>query len=704
MVADFARKYLRILLHTLDFTEDKIALFDLPALEIDTPDVKGGLMVIRGLTISLSSLTVIAHGVEVGIKLSDDMELALVCDEVEIKFFRKIKISDCYGNLKGGLYEMTFGQLAQDTRDAKGNHMMFETDTPILQAAGAAVEAGLHRTSSIDSGSGGPQAFSRAPTFPPALPPRNSGESNGDGTPSSLSRASTMKDNTPSTMSKLSTMISAQTEQSFPQSTNHVWNGEPVTMVDKMTGGAAPDDLGSPGKAAQSIKKLSPDNEAAARKYREMLHNIKDTSIIGQAKQALDTRHFGERYVGATRIIGDTLDPHDNNALRSATCSWLHDQPSIPHPSKRSIKVTTLQNLSTPESKKFMHRLPLLLRLLLNPLAYFHPITIDSITAGASGKWVEQMLQENVLKGHTEQDNQLHNLLGRVSEWLTDANFVLELGNVNAQGQVPISTAYDISTHLSFDDVMAYRTVSRDTHLKQVVRLGGADCRIEIPSFLLPHHEHLLPPVPTREEQRAQEAEVRDADGRPKTIQAEAELSKLVNDQCAGRISVHIRMPAVIDQDLLNFVAALVKATKLIELDKSGAHGPTTYGSYGAAPDPETSSISDENIEPTLSHSSTMSSTTSNINSKLKNIYSHHIRDVKGFTKDLTKSLANDIQRGIKRTTVDAVVNDRWIAKLVGKIAKNLEQMRGDVGYSGELPIALEPYRKMAETEKKILP
>jgi hypothetical protein len=43
---------------------DKLALFNLPALEIDT-DVDG-LLVIRGITISFSTLTLIAHGIELG--------------------------------------------------------------------------------------------------------------------------------------------------------------------------------------------------------------------------------------------------------------------------------------------------------------------------------------------------------------------------------------------------------------------------------------------------------------------------------------------------------------------------------------------------------------------------------------------------------------------------------------------------------------
>lgn len=45
-----------------------------------------------------------------------------------------------------------------------------------------------------------------------------------------------------------------------------------------------------------------------------------------------------------------------------------------------------------------------------------------------------------------------------------------------------------------------------------------------------------------------------------------------------------------------------------------------------------------------------------------------------------------------------------WIAKLVGKIAKQLENAMGDVGYSGDLPIPLDTYRKNAEPFTKLLP
>ena len=74
-VGNLTRKGLRALLKQLHFIDDKIAFFNIPALEIDT-DVDG-LMVLRGVTFSLSNLSFVVHGVEVGIKLSDDMELAI---------------------------------------------------------------------------------------------------------------------------------------------------------------------------------------------------------------------------------------------------------------------------------------------------------------------------------------------------------------------------------------------------------------------------------------------------------------------------------------------------------------------------------------------------------------------------------------------------------------------------------------------------
>ena len=149
--ADLARKNSRRALRQLQFTRDKIALFNLPALEIDT-DVDG-LFVIRGITISLSSLTIVAHGIElgtlhyspcfrlllmafVGLKLADEIELAAHADQVTIALFRHITIGDCFMNIKGGKPEMTFGDLGDDVNEV-ADESVFLGDTPLLRAATA---------------------------------------------------------------------------------------------------------------------------------------------------------------------------------------------------------------------------------------------------------------------------------------------------------------------------------------------------------------------------------------------------------------------------------------------------------------------------------------------------------------------------------------------------------------------------------------
>jgi len=223
----------------------------------------------------------------------------------------------------------------------------------------------------------------------------------------------------------------------------------------------------------------------------------------------------------------------------------------------------------------------------------------------------------------------------------------------------------------------------------------------------MPHHEHLLPPLPTSADRRAGEAAVRDADGHPATVLAEHELGKLERDETAGKLSVHARLPAVVDQELLNFVAALVKATKLIEMDKSGLTSPK---SVPVDADSDTASL-DERLDENESLSRESTQSQSHGHGRFKALHMGYLKDIKGvtkdftgMTKDFTKAVSHDIRHSIKRTTVDAVVNDKWIAKLVGKVAKQLENALGDVGYSGELPIALGPYRDQAETASKILP
>jgi len=575
IVGDFARKNLRRLLKQLHFIDDKIAFFDIPALEIDTE--VDGLMVLRGITFSLSSLSFVVHGVEVGIKLSDDMELAIQTETVRVKLFRGIEIGDCFANLKGGQYEMTFGSLEGKTKDADGNAVFVES-TPLLKAASREADTRCLDSVEVDT----------------------------------------------------------------------------VKMIDKMTDGSAPEDATAK-EGLQGMKKLSPDNEEANGRYQKNVKFIEETNGIYEARQ--NVKSITKKTLDDER----SFDPTDDNAVRAAICSQLHGEPSVPHPPQRSIKVTTLQNLSPPYVRRFLHRLPMLLRLLLNPLSYFHPVKISSITATASGRWIDSMLVENIFLDYADQDHEIKNLKKRISSWLSDANFAVGLSGITGIASVPFISTYDIRCQLVFDDMMSYRALPAQLDLKQVVRLGGADATFIVPSFLLPHHEHILPPVPSKDDKQDLEKQIDEADGKPKTVQAEQELKQAKKDETNVKLSVHARLPACFDQEMLDFVAALVKATKVVEMEK------------------------DRDREKEESEAD---------------------EEINGIVK-FGKKVKGGIKDGVKRKVVDGIVNDRWIAKMVGKITRKLETAQGEVGYSGDLPVPLEVYRNAGWEKRegeKLLP
>lgn len=565
--SDFARRNLRKLLKELHFIDDKIAFFEIPALEIDTE--VDGLLVVRGVTFLISTLSFVVHAVEVGIKLSDDMELAIQTERVEVRLFRGIWIGDCYANIKGGKYEMTFGDLGEKTMDGHGNQVFVE-GTALLRAASRGSSEHLSPVDTID-----------------------------------------------------------EREAKMMQK-----------MTEKMTNGHAPVD--STTKAGlKGMETMSPDNEIASGRYSQILDYIKETSDIHQAREEL---------MEATNK--DIYD--DENTLRAGICSQLHSRPSVPHPPRRSVRVSTIKNSTHPRIKRFEHRLPMLLRLLLNPLSYFHPVHFSAIIATASGRWIDSMLVNTIFKSYAENDSEIRQLQNKISAWLADANFVIELGAILGIAQVPVIPSFDITCNLNIGDVMAYRALPAQVHLTQVVRIGGADATFRVPTFLLPHHEHLLPPPPTPDDEEELQKNVEEADGLPNKLQAENALEQKMKDETNVKMSVHARLPACFDQELLDFIAALVKATKVVEFQKQD----------------------------------------SPMDEEVKNI------------KEFSRAIGAGLRGGIKKAVVDGVVNERWIAKLVGKITKKLEQAQGDVGYSGDIPVQLAPYRTgLIEIEgEKILP
>jgi len=236
-------------------------------------------------------------------------------------------------------------------------------------------------------------------------------------------------------------------------------------------------------------------------------------------------------------------------------------------------------------------------------------VHFSSITATASGAWIDSILLSKVFKHYWQHDHEIRLLKERLSSWLSDANFAVELGSILGLAQVPFLSNYNINCNLQVEDVMAYRTLPKQIHLSQVVLLGGADASFVVPSFLLPHHEHILPPLPTSDEKQHLQNSIDDADGKPKTLQAQTELAQKEKDETNVKISVHARLPAVFDQELLDFIAALVKATKVVEIEKAPS-----------AMDEEVNGI-----------------------------------------KEFGRALRGGVREGVKKVVVDGVVNDRLV-------------------------------------------
>jgi hypothetical protein len=608
-----ARRFLRnTILRDLHFINDQIALFDLPALEIDT-EVKG-LFVIRGATLSLSTMTLVVHGVEAGIKLSEDIELAIQTDRVVVPLFREITVDDIYANVKGGDWEVNFGDVEYGKPEPEDDTFV-ASDTAILRAASVAA----------------------------------------DGT--------------------------------YPRR---------VSMVRQMTADRRPSDTSELESAFASVKKLSPNEEDAHKKYEELVKNIHDTSVITEARKTLREAALDE-----TREHKLDLDNEDD--MRAAICAHIHNGPSIPHPPKKSIRVSTLRKTDYPNVKAFLHRLPFLYRLMLSPLCYFHPVKFKSITAAGSGKWFVSLMRQYLFKHYVGQDSEIRRLEARISAWCADANFAVELGPIIGEASFPINTNYNIKCHLKMEDVMAYRALPEAVELEEVVRLGGADAVLTIPTFLFPHHEHIFPAKSTDFELMEIEEAIKEVAGTPKEAYARRNLKKLQRDEASMHVSAHAHLPAQFNQELLNFVAALVKATKVIESDKSFEEAKVIRELKRVA-----MVASDSDVDSVASADTTNTNNTTDTMDSSKTVGSN-----KGF-KDFFKKVDNGIKDASAKTmvgmrkagvnTVSAMANDRWIASLVGKITRKLGKAQGEVGYSGEVPIPLGKYRVRHESLTKILP
>ena len=190
------------------------------------------------------------------------------------------------------------------------------------------------------------------------------------------------------------------------------------------------------------------------------------------------------------------------------------------------------------------------------------------------------------------------------------------------------------------------------------------------------------------------ETEMAETDNVAKALQAKKTLKQLSKDQANMHISAHAHLPMVVSQEMLNFTAALVKATKVIESDKDFEEARVLRDLKRVS-----SNVSDTESLSSLNSVATDTTATPSEDKSFKAF----LRKVDTGFKDASQKTAAGMRKaGVN--TVSAMANDRWIARLVGKVTRKLEKAQGEVGYSGDVPILLAPYRVKHEDDAKILP
>lgn len=409
-------------------------------------------------------------------------------------------------------------------------------------------------------------------------------------------------------------------------------------------------------KTPQDVKSSQYGVRDSGGRYSELRNQVWDTSPINESRK------------NARDVEGTNGKQLTEREMRAATCGRLAGSPAVPHTPASSIRVTTLQNLIPRWLARFLARLPLLLRIMLSLLSYLHPITIPSITIAGPGHWLAEILQRRVLDHYLEDSNEAHDLQNQAREWLENAVFSVDFTRISALGQVPVRTMHDVTAGLRCADTTVHRTAP--DVVETVMDLEGADLEFVLPSYLLPHHQHLVPEKPSRA-RRSEEGQQREHGGKhSRAAQVDEDA-----DEAHIYLRAHANLPAATDHSLLEFIVDLANVSKIFEMQQQDQESSEEPGQPDQDSKENGNSEEDAESKPGLRE-------------RTKRALRDHV-------KDRAKQLA---MRGLNND------QSEWVKTMVRNTASQLERMHGDVGYSGNIAVSLGPYRGSHELPSKLLP
>lgn len=256
----------------------------------------------------------------------------------------------------------------------------------------------------------------------------------------------------------------------------------------------------------------------------------------------------------------DQASPHVEQKIRAATCEKLENAPSVPHRSTRSIKSSTLLDFVPLWVRRLSSRTPFLLRLVLMPLSYLHPIKIASVSVSASGSWMAGVMQDGVYSVYDEGRDDIKQLEQTISDWMNNASFCVDLTQIRSFVQISARASQDMGIVLRCASSMVMRIEPSTNKVAPAMSLDGADATFNIPVFFLPSHEHLIPPRSSAKTDLERSAAIEKLYGQTDGTSATDHAFTKAVDQSEVGFSAHLSFPAVLDRAMVDFFTDLIES------------------------------------------------------------------------------------------------------------------------------------------------
>ncbi|KAF3922739.1 hypothetical protein ABW21_db0207518 [Orbilia brochopaga] len=597
------RRFIKRIGRDLHYFQDKIACFDLPALDIDVHIL--GMMVIEGATFTLSTLTIEAHSIEVALKVDDGLEICFRTEKAVARLGRSVEIGDVYITLK----------------------------------------------TEMDTGPGS--------TF------------------------ATRRCNTVDMMGE----IGRQPEHLHPRSL-----GDAIEQVKDVT----------------DTQFLDEDEEAAIQAYRARVQHIHDNTTIHTTRKRLICS-TGEKYNKFTAkekkaMLASALQTATSithpptwsiavSHLKARTPAWLHEFNNRFPLAQRTL-LNIIAHLHPVKCNAVIGNITGRFASGMLERAVFKHYKAEnreiSKLASRVQTWLETgnfVVQFSKINGEAQVPTiRGYDIVAAIKTSTVQVFKVLvssettdplldddDAVSVDSAASVASSHSGKSGVSVTIKDKAGIK-LEEDKGISEVARINGVSTRVEVPSLLLPHHEYLFPPPPgidkkgkgsprglekvasdlavhPHEDDRLEDDDLSDDfDGRHAAALPCENGER--RDEVVVLATILASLPAQFNSTILHFATALLKASKLIEIEK---------GVNGAPP---SLSLDEEDSESPFPRSRSLS------------------------------RMGTKISASMKRTVTGAV-DDAWIARLVGRLMGKIEGLKGEIGYKMPISVDLHPRRKV---------